>query len=608
MGLSECSQDLSGLDLLQFRFYNSMNEIAGDINKNQLNDLSNITNNSQDRDGICSFLLKSGKIRQADADRAIRLFKDQSGRESIVSLIIKLGLISDKELAQALSSYTGYPLVEKKDFPEELVDSALISIKFLKENKVLLLDEDEDYLVAAFVDPTNKYVFDAIDLITNKKIDIKVGVLSDIEQSLEALASETGSGKAKSDFSGSSHDALLRDDVEQLKELASEAPVIKRVNQILQKAVASRASDVHIEPFENLLRVRLRVDGLLRDEESPPSQDTAAIISRIKIMANLNIAERRLPQDGRFKIRLHGETIDLRVSTLPTLHGESVVLRLLRRNDVQLNFEYLGIERNLTKKILQTLNYPHGIFLVTGPTGSGKTTTLYAALKHLNKPERKIITVEDPVEYNIDGVNQIQVKAEIGLTFSHALRSIVRQDPDVIMIGEMRDQETAKIAVQSALTGHLVLSTLHTNDALSSITRLMDMGVESYLLSSTVNAILAQRLVRTLCQKCKQPHLLTDEEISNWKLGEFLHNNRSIYRAVGCDECGQTGYSGRSAIVEILVMSTQLRKLITNNADSDVIYRAATDEGLRTMYVDGMRKVADGITTIEEILRITQEK
>jgi len=562
-----------------------------------------------DRADFCTCLVEKGKISRSDADRVMRLFSDQAGQVSMISLIIKLGLMSEKDAANAVADYARLSVIEKKEFPDELLESERVSLKFLKENKLLLIDEDQDYLVTAIADPFERYVFDALDLISDKKIVVKIGVLSEIEQTLDGLLNDNLSGKAKTDYSASTHAALLKDDVEQLKEMASEAPVIKRVNQILQKAVASNASDIHIEPFESVLRVRLRIDGLLRDEDAAQSQDTAAIVSRIKIMANLNIAERRLPQDGRFKVRIHGDTIDLRVSTLPTLHGESVVLRLLRRNDVELDFGYLGIEEGLTRKILKVLDTPHGIVLVTGPTGSGKTTTLYAALRHLNRPDRKIITVEDPVEYNIDGVNQIQVKADIGLTFANALRSIVRQDPDIIMIGEMRDQETAKIAVQSALTGHLVLSTIHTNDAVGSITRLLDMGVENYLISSTVNAIMAQRLVRKLCTKCKRPTRLSDEEITGLRLDDYLTGgNNTVYEAAGCEECGHTGYSGRSAIIELLLISTEIRKLISNDADAEVIYQAARKEGLRVMYEDGMRKVAEGITTIQEVLRITQEK
>ena len=562
-----------------------------------------------DRGQFCAFLVQSRKISQADADRAMRLYSDQAGQESLVSLIIKLGLMSDKDLANAVSGYTRLSVIEKKEYPDELIESERVSLKFLKENKVLLIDEDEEHLIIAIADPFVQYVFDALDLITYKKIIVRIGILSEIEQALDSLLSDTIAGKGKSDYSASTHAALLKDDVEQLKEMASEAPVIKRVNQILQKAVTSSASDIHIEPFENVLRVRFRIDGMLRDDDGPQTLDTAAIVSRIKIMANLNIAERRLPQDGRFKVRIHGDTIDLRVSTLPTLHGESVVLRLLRRNDVELDFAYLGIDDGLTKQILHVLDNPHGIILVTGPTGSGKTTTLYAALKHLNRPDRKIITVEDPVEYNIDGVNQLQVKADIGLTFANALRSIVRQDPDIIMIGEMRDTETAKIAVQSALTGHLVLSTIHTNDAVSSITRLLDMGVENYLIASTVNAIMAQRLVRKLCAKCKQPYSPSNEEVSRLKLDQYFSGfDRTIYQAAGCEECGQTGYSGRSAIIELLLISSEIRKLISSNADAEEIYQTARKEGLRVMFEDGMRKVAKGITTIQEVLRITQEK
>jgi general secretion pathway protein E len=588
-----------------------MSQLSTDFMNNRVGNFSSVDQSilHMDRGEFCAFLVETGKINQADADRAMRLFSDQAGQASLISLIIKLGLLSDKDLAAAISSFTNLPIIEKKEYPDELIESERVSLKFLKENKVLLLDEDQDYLVTAIADPFEKYVFDALDLITEKKIIVKIGVLSEIEQSLESLLTDSLDGKSKSDYSASTNAAILKDDVEQLKEMASEAPVIKRVNQILQKAAVNNASDIHIEPFENLLRVRFRVDGMLRDEDSPPSQDTAAIISRIKIMANLNIAERRLPQDGRFKVRIHGDTIDLRVSTLPTLHGESVVLRLLRRNDLELDFGFLGIEEGLTKQILHVLEIPHGIILVTGPTGSGKTTTLYAALNHLNRPDRKIITVEDPVEYNIEGVNQIQVKADIGLTFANALRSIVRQDPDIIMIGEMRDQETAKIAVQSALTGHLVLSAIHTNDAVSSITRLLDMGVESYLIASTVNAIMAQRLVRKLCSKCKQPYTPTDEEISKLGLDKyFTASNRTIYQAAGCEECGHTGYSGRSAIIELLLISHEIKKLISTNADEEEIYRTARKENLHTMYEDGVRKVAEGITTIQEVLRITQEK
>jgi general secretion pathway protein E len=326
-------------------------------------------------------------------------------------------------------------------------------------------------------------------------------------------------------------------------------------------------------------------------------------------MANLNIAERRLAQDGRFKVRIRDKEIDLRVSTIPTMYGESVVLRLLHRDDVALNFSALGFSPKLESKMLDILALPHGILLVTGPTGSGKSTTLYAALKHLNTPERKILTVEDPVEYNIEGVNQIQVKPQIGLTFANALRSIVRQDPDVIMIGEMRDEETASIAVQSALTGHLVLSTLHTNDAAGSITRLLDMGVEDYLLTSTVNAVLAQRLVRSTCQHCREPYTPMDEVVLRWGLRRFAGDGPiTLYRAVGCEHCGHTGYSGRIAILELLVMTDPIKQLVLKHSDAGVIARAAVEGGMRFMLDDGLHKAVAGETTLEEVRRVTQEQ
>ncbi|MEJ2461797.1 MAG: GspE/PulE family protein [Candidatus Thiodiazotropha sp.] len=357
-----------------------------------------------------------------------------------------------------------------------------------------------------------------------------------------------------------------------------------------------------------MLKIRYRVDGLLRETEHPATQMAAALISRIKIMANLNIAERRLPQDGRFKIRVMGNTLDLRVSTVPTLHGESMVMRLLQRDEQALDFRALGFEPETEIRLLEILQRPHGIVVVTGPTGSGKTTTLYAALNHLNRPDRKILTVEDPVEYNIEGVNQIQVKPGIGLTFANALRSIVRQDPDIIMIGEIRDQETAKIAVQSALTGHLVLSSLHTNDAAGSITRFLDMGVEAFLLTSTVNAVLAQRLVRNLCPHCKEAYTPPREIIERLqRQGVEADARTQLHRAVGCDACGGSGYSGRSAIIELLEISEAMRSLILQESDKSTLAACAQREGARTMYQDGLRKVMRGVTTLEEVLRVTQE-
>jgi general secretion pathway protein E len=355
------------------------------------------------------------------------------------------------------------------------------------------------------------------------------------------------------------------------------------------------------------LKVRYRIDGIMREIENAPAEVAAAVVSRVKILANLNIAERRLPQDGRFKIKVKGVWLDLRVSTVPTVYGESVVLRLLHSEGAGGDFKCLGFTREQEEKLRAALSIPHGIILVTGPTGSGKTTTLYAALNHLNTPERKILSVEDPVEYNIDGINQIQVKPQIGLTFSNALRSIVRQDPDVIMIGEMRDQETAAIAIQSALTGHLVLSTLHTNDAAGSITRLLDMGVDDFLLKSTLTVVLAQRLVRRLCDACKQPYRVGEELAQRLRLSASVEmETAQFYTAHGCEQCRGTGYVGRAAIIEIILLDDKIRDLIMARADSLSIARQARSANMLTLYEDGMAKAARGVTTIEEILRVTR--
>jgi general secretion pathway protein E len=383
--------------------------------------------------------------------------------------------------------------------------------------------------------------------------------------------------------------------------------VIRLVNLILQRAVEGRASDIHIEPFENRLKVRYRIDGVLQEVEAPPSSSTAAVISRIKIMAKLNIAERRLPQDGRIMHRVQGKALDLRVSTVPTSHGESVVMRILDRESIVLDFDSLGFDQELRDGFVKALELPHGIILVTGPTGSGKTTTLYTALSQINTPERKIITVEDPVEYQLEGVNQIQAKSSIGLDFAHALRAIVRQDPDVIMIGEMRDLETAKIAIQSALTGHMVLSTVHTNDAASGVTRMLDMGVEDYLLTSTVNAILAQRLVRTLHPDHREAVVLLPEVAEELGLNQIAgQDSYTVYRPQATEEV-PSGYLGRTSIMELLVMSDPIRRMVMQHATSGELHEQAVKEGMRTMYQDGLLKCLKGVTSVEEVLRVTQE-
>jgi len=388
-------------------------------------------------------------------------------------------------------------------------------------------------------------------------------------------------------------------DLEQLRDMASEAPVIRLVNAMIAQAVEKRSSDIHIEPFEKEFRIRYRIDGVLYDQEPPPRELKAAIISRVKLMAKLNIAERRLPQDGRIKIKTLGREVDLRVSTLPTLYGESVVMRLLDRSAGDFyDLRRLGFDDHMLARVEHYTQLPHGILLVTGPTGSGKSTTLYSALKRINKSDRKIITIEDPVEYQMDGINQIHVNPAIGLTFASGLRHIVRQDPDVIMVGEIRDRETADIAIRSSLTGHFVYSTLHTNDAPSAITRLTDMGVENYLICSSLVAVLAQRLVRIICADCR-----AEDGTRQTPDGEMV----TVYRGRGCERCFGSGYIGRMGIFELMEMNDELRKLIMKNADASDLVKAARGNGMRSLREDGWLKAARGVTTADEVMRVTQE-
>ena len=559
------------------------------------------------RKRIGEILIERGKLDAAGLDRGLRL--QQETHEKLGTLLVTLGLCAQRDVAEALATQLELPLVEANGYPELPILEERISARFLREARALPIAESEDEIALAMADPTDAYTINAFEMVTGRKVKPLIAIPTELEAALERLY---GAGKtALGQIVGAveQRDELSFDaDVQQLKDLASEAPVIRLVSLIITNALETRASDIHIEPFENRLIVRYRIDGVLHEIESPPRRLSAAVISRVKIMANLDIAERRLPQDGRIRLRVQGKEIDLRVSTVPTMHGESVVMRILDKGGVALDFARLGFEEDTLKKFLDVLLEPHGILLVTGPTGSGKTTTLYTALDRLNKPDVKILTVEDPVEYQMPGINQIQVKPQIDLTFANALRSIVRQDPDVIMIGEIRDLETAQIAVQSALTGHLVLSTVHTNDAPSTVNRLLDMGVEDYLLTSTVIGIQAQRLVRTLCPECNEPYTAMPELVEELGLSKFANGGDiTLYHARGCKQCANTGYVGRISIIEMMPMTDTVRTLVMRHAIATELKAQAMKEGMVTMYEDGMRKALRGVTTFEEVLRVTRE-
>jgi len=555
-------------------------------------------------ESLLNVLQERGKLSLSELKKVERV-KKTSGSESLPQLLVKLGVCSELDVADAYVQSGEFEKIDAEKYPLEKQLPDNISFRFLKQFHVIGLNNGESIEIA-MMDPEDQFVVDALKLATGKEIKAKVGLLSEIDAALDVQYGE-GNSQVDKVVKDLDFDDIADEDLEHLKDLASEAPIIKMVNLIMQRAIETRASDIHIEPFEQSLKVRLRVDGVLKAIDAPSVKSTAAVISRIKIMAKLNIAERRLPQDGRIKIQMLGKELDLRVSTIPTMFGESVVIRLLDKENTVLDFTELGFAGKHLDLFLDALSQPHGIILITGPTGSGKSTTMYAALKQLNTSERKIITVEDPVEYQMEGINQIQAKPQIGLTFAAALRSIVRQDPDVIMIGEMRDLETARIAVQSALTGHLVLSTLHTNDAAGGVTRLLDMGLEEYLLTSTVNGILAQRLVRRLCPECKEAYQPPPELIQELHLKRIVPVGNIVFffKPVGCRHCADMGYRGRQAIIEFLPMTDPIRKLIMSHAEAGLIQKLAIEEGMSTMYENGLIKVVQGITTIEEVLRVT---
>jgi general secretion pathway protein E len=546
-------------------------------------------------------LQRAGKLTARDLERALQAQEEMGSLFGKV--LVQLGLVSELDVVTALAQQLDVPFVAADAFPAIPLEVQGLLPEFQQNNGLLPLRVEGGVLDVVMARPQDAFVCKALQLATGLRIRPAIALESEIEK---ALAQPVDEGAAEEGGLGDLADA--GDFVEHLKDMASEAPVIRLVNSIIGRVTDLRASDIHLEPFDDGLHVRYRVDGVIHAGEVVPPKHSAAVSSRVKLLAHLDIAERRLPQDGRIKTRVKGRELDLRVSTVPTVHGESVVMRVLDRASVRFSLESMGFASDTLARFNDLLARPHGIVLVTGPTGSGKTTTLYAALSKMDSSVQKIITVEDPVEYQLEGINQIQVHPQIGLSFANALRSILRQDPDIIMIGEMRDGETAQIAVQSALTGHLVLSTLHTNTAAGAVVRMQDMGVESYLITSSVNGVLAQRLVRTLCPHCKTSDQPSGELLARTGLGRFLDEGKPIYQAVGCGQCRNTGYQGRTGIHELLVLDEPLRRAVIDGKDATILHGLAAKSGMLSLYEDGLRKVAAGVTSLDELLRVTQDQ
>lgn len=533
---------------------------------------------------------------------------DKSTPRSLGEVLINLGFVSEDDMLRALSTQFNMKYLKFSEFPKTVPNGSYPTVKFMKQYKLVPIGLEDEVMKLAVTDPLNEYMLDALHNFTDMTLDICLGSEKDIMEAIEQYfggnVQMTSIMEGMREEDDDNDEIEMQEDVHNLRDMAFEAPIIKLVNMLITRAVESRASDVHIEPFENNVKVRYRIDGALTEIESLPKRIQSAVISRIKIMSRLNIAERRLPQDGRIKLRVSGRDIDLRVSTIPTIYGESIVLRILDRSSGLILLDHLGFPSSIQQQYENIISSSYGMILVTGPTGSGKTTTLYASLNKINSGNKKIITVEDPIEYQIDGINQIQVKPKIGLSFANGLRHIVRQDPDIIMVGEIRDIETAEISIHSALTGHLVFSTLHTNNAPGAVTRLLDMGIEGFLVSSSLIGVLAQRLVRMICPVCKESFKPQQKLID--KL-EFIDAGSETYHGKGCNECRHTGYHGRTGIFELMLVNTQQRQMILEKTSADVISKQAVSSGMQTLRQSGWEKVNQGITTIEEVMRVSQE-
>jgi type IV pilus assembly protein PilB len=562
------------------------------------------------RRSVEDLLLERGQINESQLLQA-RAAQAQSPGKTVVQLLVSMSAASDSQLASALAETMGLPFVEPErgSIDERLIEQ--LGTDYCRSRGVLPMREEDNRLVLAIVDPTNVFLVDEVRRKTGKPLALVVTAGSSVLRVLEQLGTTSENDLSVDEIIKD----MAEDDVELVQEAApedandlekagNESPVIRFVNYLIADAIKQGASDIHIEPKEKGLKVRYRIDGVLFEAMSPPHTMHAAITSRLKIMGNLDISERRLPQDGRIRATVTGRKVDLRLSTLPTANGEKAVIRILDNRSISVPLEALGFSENVLTIWRNQIDQPHGILLVTGPTGSGKTTTLYSSLRVMDGNELNISTVEDPIEYALPSATQVQVHEKIGMSFSAALRSLLRQDPDVIMLGEIRDAETARIAVQASLTGHLVLSTLHTNDAPSSVTRLINIGVEPYLISSAVNAILAQRLVRKVCPKCRTQIEPTPE------MREFLDlqgfRDPLIWKGVGCEKCRKTGYSGRLGIYELLVMDDGLRDLVTRNPDVNELRKLCRERGLVSLREDGFAKAQQGLTTIDEVLRVTE--
>ena len=548
-------------------------------------------------------------ISQKNPDAAVKLgdLLSKNG-ERIEETLLKSKVLTDKEVLEALSDFYGVPYVHsisEKDIDPELVK--ILPISFAKRFRLIPLKRGDGKVVVALAPPLDLYVLDEVKSLFGCEIEpfltLSQVVLDSINKVYERgremrddIQDET-LGITESEFQ----------EPKDLLEAEDEAPIIRFVNSLLFQAVKEKASDIHLECFEKDLLVRYRKDGMLHKVTSVPKRLQSSIISRVKIMAELDIAEKRKPQDGRIRVKVAGRDVDVRISTVPTSWGESVVMRLLDRSSVLLSLEDLGLEGKKLHTVNALIHRPHGIILVTGPTGSGKTTTLYAALERINSPDKKIITIEDPVEYQIQGINQIQVNSKVNLSFANGLRSVLRQDPDVILVGEIRDRDTADIAIHASLTGHLVFSTLHTNDSASAITRLIDMGIEPFLVASSLMAVVAQRLIRFLCKSCKEPYIPLDDELARIGIERKSLPEGNLYRAKGCSECLSTGYSGRSGIFEILLIDDDIRGYTLSTTDSGTIKKKALEHAMTTLRMDGAEKVLRGLTSIDEVMRVTEE-